>query len=51
LPFPDTVYFGDLGEEGAVMKDYFARNGISCPEDANPAEVSALFASSLFANR
>lgn len=33
-----TVYFGDLGEESAVMKEYFAAQGIVCPEDANPAE-------------
>ncbi|CED83351.1 abc transporter [Phaffia rhodozyma] len=33
-----TVYFGDLGDNASEMKAYFARQGIECPEDANPAE-------------
>lgn len=33
-----TVYFGDIGENGATLKEYFARHGAPCPKDANPAE-------------
>ena len=33
-----TVYFGEIGENGATIKEYFARNGAPCPIDANPAE-------------
>ncbi|KAI9047875.1 hypothetical protein LZ554_007677 [Drepanopeziza brunnea f. sp. 'monogermtubi'] len=33
-----TVYFGDIGEDAAIIKDYFSRNGAPCPPDANPAE-------------
>lgn len=33
-----TVYFGDIGEEAATVKAYFARNGQACPPDVNPAE-------------
>ncbi|SPO04637.1 probable ATP-binding cassette multidrug transport protein; ABC transporter [Cephalotrichum gorgonifer] len=33
-----TVYFGDIGENGRTVTDYFARNGIPCPPEANPAE-------------
>lgn len=33
-----TVYFGDIGENAATIKDYFDRNGAPCPADANPAE-------------
>ncbi|KAH6988347.1 putative ABC transporter [Ilyonectria destructans] len=33
-----TVYFGDIGEEAATVKAYFARNGQPCPHDVNPAE-------------
>jgi ABC-type multidrug transport system ATPase subunit len=33
-----TVYFGDIGENAAIIKDYFARYGAPCPKDANPAE-------------
>ncbi|ATY64183.1 ABC multidrug [Cordyceps militaris] len=33
-----TVYFGDIGENGQTIKDYFGRNGCPCPSDANPAE-------------
>lgn len=32
------VYFGDIGENSAVLKDYFARNDAPCPIEANPAE-------------
>lgn len=33
-----TVYFGDIGECGGTIKDYFGRYGAPCPKDANPAE-------------
>ncbi len=33
-----VVFNGPLGEHAQNMKDYFAKNGLSCPEDANPAE-------------
>jgi len=34
-----TVYFGDIGEDGAIVLDYYARNGAKPAErDANPAE-------------
>lgn len=33
-----TVYFGDIGDNGAVVKSYFARYGAPCPPDVNPAE-------------
>ncbi|EPQ31307.1 uncharacterized protein PFL1_01492 [Pseudozyma flocculosa PF-1] len=33
-----TVYFGDIGDNAATIKDYFGRNGAPCPEGVNPAE-------------
>ncbi|CAK7204324.1 ATP-binding cassette transporter snq2 [Sporothrix eucalyptigena] len=33
-----TVYFGDIGENGATVKRYFGQYGAVCPIDANPAE-------------
>ncbi|KAH7024760.1 brefeldin A resistance protein [Microdochium trichocladiopsis] len=33
-----TVYFGDIGDNAATIKDYFARQGVPFPVDANPAE-------------
>lgn len=33
-----TVYFGEIGDNGQTVKDYFARNGAPCPSNANPAE-------------
>lgn len=33
-----TVYFGDIGENGSVVKNYFAKNDAHCPENVNPAE-------------
>ena len=32
------VYFGEIGEDASVLREYFARNGAECPRDANPAE-------------
>ncbi|KAH6706458.1 atrB, ABC transporter [Leptodontidium sp. MPI-SDFR-AT-0119] len=34
----NTVYFGDIGENGAQLKEYFGRYGAPCPPGANPAE-------------
>lgn len=33
-----TVYFGDIGQDSHVIRDYFARNGAECPATTNPAE-------------
>jgi ABC-type multidrug transport system ATPase subunit/ABC-type multidrug transport system permease subunit len=33
-----TVYFGDIGENGRTVKDYFGRYDAPCPPNANPAE-------------
>ncbi|KAH7032172.1 ABC-2 type transporter-domain-containing protein [Macrophomina phaseolina] len=33
-----TVYFGDIGENAATVKEYFGRYGAPCPREANPAE-------------
>ncbi|KAJ4329856.1 hypothetical protein N0V87_010509 [Didymella glomerata] len=33
-----TVYFGSIGKDGQTVKDYFNREGVPCPRDANPAE-------------
>ena len=33
-----TVYFGDIGDNGQTVKDYFARYGAPCPTNCNPAE-------------
>ncbi|KAK8219845.1 hypothetical protein M8818_000819 [Zalaria obscura] len=33
-----TVYFGDIGENAATIKDYFGRYGAPCPTAVNPAE-------------
>ncbi|KAL3448186.1 ABC-2 type transporter-domain-containing protein [Aspergillus insuetus] len=32
------VYFGDIGDNGSTVKEYFARHGAPCPSNANPAE-------------
>ncbi|KAH9981076.1 ABC-2 type transporter-domain-containing protein [Lactifluus volemus] len=34
----NTIYFGDIGEDSQVMREYFARNGAKCPSNVNPAE-------------
>lgn len=31
-----TVYFGDIGDEAATIREYFGRNGAPCPPSANP---------------
>ncbi|PTU20673.1 hypothetical protein P175DRAFT_0458220 [Aspergillus ochraceoroseus IBT 24754] len=33
-----TVYFGDIGDNGSTVKQYFGQYGIHCPIEANPAE-------------
>jgi ATP-binding cassette subfamily G (WHITE) protein 2 (SNQ2) len=34
----ETVYFGDIGEDSRVIREYFARHGAVCPPNVNPAE-------------
>lgn len=34
----ETVYFGDIGEDSRVIRDYFSRHGALCPSNVNPAE-------------
>ena len=34
----ETVYFGDIGKDAQVLRDYFRKYGAICPPDANPAE-------------
>ena len=34
----ECVYFGEIGDDASVLRDYFHRNGADCPSDANPAE-------------
>ena len=34
----ECVYFGEIGRDGYVLRDYFHRNGADCPPAANPAE-------------
>lgn len=33
-----TVYFGDIGDDAAAVRDYFGRHGAPCPPGTNPAE-------------
>jgi ABC-type multidrug transport system ATPase subunit len=33
-----TVYFGEIGQDSCVLRDYFRRNGAECPPRHNPAE-------------
>lgn len=34
----ETVYFGDIGKDSQVIREYFSRNGAICPPNVNPAE-------------
>lgn len=34
----ETVYFGDIGSDSYVVREYFARHGAVCPPNVNPAE-------------
>ena len=33
-----TVYFGDIGPDCHILREYFARHGAFCPPNVNPAE-------------
>ncbi|KAJ5683536.1 ABC multidrug transporter atrF [Penicillium macrosclerotiorum] len=33
-----TVYFGEIGDNGQTVKNYFSRYGAPCPPNTNPAE-------------
>ena len=33
-----TVYFGEVGQDSQVVREYFGRHGAHCPPNANPAE-------------
>ncbi|KAK7464484.1 ATP-binding cassette transporter snq2 [Stygiomarasmius scandens] len=34
----ETVYFGDIGSDSHILREYFARYGAECPSNVNPAE-------------
>ncbi|THG96948.1 hypothetical protein EW026_g4983 [Hermanssonia centrifuga] len=34
----ETVYFGDIGPDSSILREYFARHGAHCPSNVNPAE-------------
>ncbi|KAH7930451.1 hypothetical protein BV22DRAFT_1028421 [Leucogyrophana mollusca] len=34
----ETVYFGDIGKDSHIIREYFARHGAQCPPNMNPAE-------------
>ena len=34
----ETVYFGDIGPDSRILREYFSRYGAECPPDVNPAE-------------
>ncbi|KAM5536016.1 hypothetical protein V8D89_010274 [Ganoderma adspersum] len=34
----ETVYFGDIGPDCHLLREYFARHGAHCPSNVNPAE-------------
>ncbi|KAI0660568.1 ABC-2 type transporter-domain-containing protein [Cubamyces menziesii] len=34
----ETVYFGDIGPDCYILREYFARHGAHCPPNVNPAE-------------
>jgi ATP-binding cassette subfamily G (WHITE) protein 2 (SNQ2) len=34
----ETVYFGDIGSDSRIIREYFARYGAQCPPNVNPAE-------------
>ena len=34
----ETVYFGDIGPDCHILRDYCARHGAHCPSNVNPAE-------------
>jgi ATP-binding cassette, subfamily G (WHITE), member 2, SNQ2 len=34
----ETVYFGDIGQDAHIIREYFARHGAVCPSNMNMAE-------------
>ncbi|KAI0830812.1 ABC-2 type transporter-domain-containing protein [Trametes gibbosa] len=34
----ETVYFGDIGPDCHILRDYLSRHGAHCPSNVNPAE-------------
>ena len=32
------MYFGDIGKDSHIIREYFARHGAVCPPNVNPAE-------------
>ena len=34
----ECVYFGDVGKDASILRDYFARHDAYCPDDQNVAE-------------
>ena len=34
----ETVYFGEIGQDSGVIREYFGRYGAHCPSNVNPAE-------------
>ena len=34
----ETVYFGEIGQDSGVIREYFGRHGAHCPSNVNPAE-------------
>ncbi|TFK56519.1 hypothetical protein OE88DRAFT_1649845 [Heliocybe sulcata] len=34
----ETVYFGDIGRDASIIRDYWARHGAVCPSNVNMAE-------------
>ncbi|PFH49054.1 hypothetical protein AMATHDRAFT_63985 [Amanita thiersii Skay4041] len=34
----ETVYFGDIGPDSVILRNYFSRHGAHCPPNVNPAE-------------
>lgn len=35
----EMIYFGDIGKDACLLREYFARHGAICAPDANPAEL------------
>ncbi|KAK2460203.1 hypothetical protein APHAL10511_007794 [Amanita phalloides] len=34
----ETVYFGDIGPDSVILREYFTRHDAKCPTNVNPAE-------------
>jgi ATP-binding cassette subfamily G (WHITE) protein 2 (SNQ2) len=34
----NTAYFGEIGRDASVIREYFGKHGAACPEGKNPAE-------------